>query len=211
MQQMHKSNILTSKLLSFATTASETSSMMEPIDSNAAGVISTKLYKIVSSADYNFERVQSDLVDHHQKKSEGQTPNIVIQLGEIASGWGNGAHPTTKLCLEFIAKHVQKGDKVLDYGTGSGVLSILAAKRGASHCVAVDIDEETLKAAEQNAILNNVQDILDVVHTKYVYVGEDRFPICDVTVANILPVCMYSVSLLYSSLVIPISTNMFYS
>jgi len=167
---------------------------MEPIDSNAAGVVSTKLYKIVSSADYNFERVQSDLVDH-QKKAEGQTPIII--LGEIASGWGNGAHPTTKLCLEFIANHVQKGDKVLDYGTGSGVLSILAAKRGASHCVAVDIDEETLKAAEQNAILNNVQDILDVVHTKYVYVGEDRFPICDIAVANILPVSMYP--LLYSS------------
>ena len=162
-----------------------TETMMEPVDSNAAGVVSTNLYKIVSSADYNFERVKNDLPGSSIQKTGGP---VVIQLGEITSGWGNGAHPTTRLCLEFIAENVQKGDKVLDYGTGSGVLSILAAKRGATRCVAVDIDEETLRAAEQNAILNGVQDILDVVHTKYVYVGEDRFPICDVTVANILPV-----------------------
>lgn len=158
--------------------------MMEPVDSNAAGVVSTGLYKIVSSADYNFERVKTDLSTSLTKSDDP----VVIQLGEITSGWGNGAHPTTRLCLEFISEYVQQGDKVLDYGTGSGVLSILAAKRGASRCVAVDIDEETLRAAEQNAVLNGVGDILDVVHTKYVYVGEDRFPICDITVANILPV-----------------------
>lgn len=170
-------------------------SMMEPVDSNAAGVVSTPLYKIVSSADYNFEQVKNDLNQATDRKTGGP---VVIQLGEITSGWGNGAHPTTRLCLEFIAEHVQPGDKVLDYGTGSGVLSILAAKRGATKCVAVDIDEETLRAAEQNAQLNGVGDILDVVHTKHVYMGEDRFPICDVTVANILPVRIshlaYSVS-----------------
>ena len=82
----------------------------------------------------------------------------------------------------------QKGDKVLDYGTGSGILSIAAAKLGADHCVAVDIDEDTLIAAEINGRINGVSDVLDVVHTRSVYVGEERFPISDVTVANILPV-----------------------
>lgn len=116
------------------------------------------------------------------------TANNVIRLMDVGSGWGNGAHPTTKLCLNFILKSITKGDKVLDYGTGSGILSIAAAKLGASHCVAVDIDEDTLIAAEINGRVNGVSDILDVVHTRSVYVGEDRFPISEVTVANILPV-----------------------
>jgi ribosomal protein L11 methylase PrmA len=111
-----------------------------------------------------------------------------IRLLDVGSGWGNGAHPTTRLCLDFVAKSVRNGDSFLDYGTGSGILSIAAAKLGASHCVAVDIDEDTLRAAEKNAEVNGVAEKLDVVHTKYVYIGEDRFPICDVTVANILPV-----------------------
>lgn len=116
------------------------------------------------------------------------TPDNVIRLMDVGSGWGNGAHPTTKLCLNFILKAVTKGDKVLDYGTGSGILSIAAAKLGASHCVAVDIDEDTLIAAEINGRVNGVSDVLDVVHTRSVYVGEDRFPVSEVTVANILPV-----------------------
>jgi Ribosomal protein L11 methyltransferase (PrmA) len=116
------------------------------------------------------------------------TPDNVIRLMDVGSGWGNGAHPTTKLCLNFVLKSITKGDKVLDYGTGSGILSIAAAKLGASHCVAVDIDEDTLIAAEINGRVNGVSDVIDVVHTRSVYVGEDRFPVSDVTVANILPV-----------------------
>jgi ribosomal protein L11 methyltransferase len=116
------------------------------------------------------------------------TEKNVIRLIDVGSGWGNGAHPTTKLCMDFIMRAIQKGDKLLDYGTGSGILSIAAAKLGASHCIAVDIDEDTLIAAEMNGKINGVSDILDVVHTRSVYVGEDRFPISDVTVANILPV-----------------------
>jgi ribosomal protein L11 methylase PrmA len=111
-----------------------------------------------------------------------------IYLLNVGSGWGNGAHPTTRLCLDFVARNVRKGDSFLDYGTGSGILSIAAAKLGATHCVAVDIDEDTLLAARRNAEINGVSDKLDIVHTKLVYIGEDRFPVCDVTVANILPV-----------------------
>ena len=56
--------------------------------------------------------------------------HIYIHLLTLA-----GAHPTTKLCLDFIIDHVKPGDKVLDYGTGSGILSIMAAKLGASKCI----------------------------------------------------------------------------
>ena len=119
-----------------------------------------------------------------------------IHLLDVGSGWGNGAHPTTKLCMKFILKTVSKGDKVLDYGTGSGILSIAAAKLGASHCIAVDIDEDTLIAAEINGRINGVSDVMDVVHTRSVYVGEDRFPVSEVTVANILPVSTFLHALL---------------
>ena len=118
------------------------------------------------------------------------TESTVIRLIDVGSGWGNGAHPSTKLCMNFVIKTIKRGDNFLDYGTGSGILSIAAAKLGAKHCVAVDIDEDTLIAAEMNGRINGVSEILDVVHTRSVYVGEDRFPISEVTVANILPVSL---------------------
>lgn len=134
------------------------------------------------------------------------TNKDVIRLMDVGSGWGNGAHPTTKLCLKFILQTVKKGDKVLDYGTGSGILSIAAAKLGADHCVAVDIDEDTLIAAEINGRINGVSGVLDVVHTRCVYVGEERFPISDVTVANILPVCSSELAHAFQPTVILISS-----
>ena len=99
------------------------------------------------------------------------TEKNVIRLVDVGSGWGNGAHPTTKLCVDFIIKSIKQGDKLLDYGTGSGILSIAAAKLGASHCVAVDIDEDTLIAAEANGRINGVSHVMDVVHTRSVHVG----------------------------------------
>ena len=112
----------------------------------------------------------------------------IIRLVDIKSGWGNGAHPTTKLCLDFVLSKVTNDSVFLDYGCGSGILSILAAKLGASRCVSVDIDEDSLSATRTNAALNGVaDDVLQVVHTKEVYIGEDSYQLADVTVANILP------------------------
>jgi ribosomal protein L11 methylase PrmA len=59
-----------------------------------------------------------------------------IFLSDTSSGWGNGKHPTTKLCLDFINENFKEGSSFLDYGTGSGILSILAAKMGASDVLA---------------------------------------------------------------------------
>ena len=111
-----------------------------------------------------------------------------IRLQDGASAWGNGEHPTTALCLNFLAENVKEGDKILDYGCGSAILSIFSVKAlKADSAVAVDIDEDTLRAAETNVKLNCLSDKIDVTHTRYVYVGEDRFPVADITVANILP------------------------
>jgi ribosomal protein L11 methyltransferase len=69
--------------------------------------------------------------------------------------FGTGTHPTTRMCLRWIATHSVRG-RVLDYGCGSGILAIGAAKFGASEVVAVDIDIAAVQATELNASANGV-------------------------------------------------------
>ena len=111
----------------------------------------------------------------------------IIYLYNTGSGWGNGAHPTTNLCLEFMHQNVQEGCILIDYGTGSGILSILAAKKGAKKCIAVDVDQDSIESATINTEINFVDNIVYVTHTKYIYVGVDDLPLADITVSNILP------------------------
>jgi ribosomal protein L11 methyltransferase len=70
--------------------------------------------------------------------------------------FGTGTHPTTRMCLRWIATHSVKSQRVLDYGCGSGILAIGAAKFGASQIDAVDIDEAAVTATELNAQANQV-------------------------------------------------------
>jgi ribosomal protein L11 methyltransferase len=71
--------------------------------------------------------------------------------------FGTGTHPTTRMCLRWIAGHAPAGQRVLDYGCGSGILAIGAAKFGAASVDAVDIDEAAVKSTEDNAAANGVQ------------------------------------------------------
>lgn len=70
--------------------------------------------------------------------------------------FGTGSHPTTHLCLDWLAHHVQPGQTVLDYGCGSGILAIAARKLGAGHTVGVDIDEQAVISTRYNAQVNQV-------------------------------------------------------
>lgn len=79
--------------------------------------------------------------------------NIVLDPG---MAFGTGSHPTTRLCLQWLCDHVRGGGAVLDYGTGSGILAIAAAKLGAAHVIGVDIDDAALTAAQDNARRNDV-------------------------------------------------------
>ena len=71
--------------------------------------------------------------------------------------FGTGTHPTTRMCLRWIARHGVHGQRVLDYGCGSGILAIGAAKYGASEIDAVDIDDAAVTATELNAEANHVR------------------------------------------------------
>jgi ribosomal protein L11 methyltransferase len=70
--------------------------------------------------------------------------------------FGTGTHPTTRMCLRWIARHNLQGQRVLDYGCGSGILAIGAAKFGALDIDAVDIDEAAVNATQLNALANGV-------------------------------------------------------
>jgi ribosomal protein L11 methyltransferase len=80
----------------------------------------------------------------------------VIRL-DPGLAFGTGTHPTTRMCLRWIARHAPRGQRVLDYGCGSGILAIGAAKFGASSVDAVDIDEAAVRSTEANAKANGVQ------------------------------------------------------
>ncbi|GAB2230806.1 hypothetical protein Drorol1_Dr00015100 [Drosera rotundifolia] len=82
-----------------------------------------------------------------------QATNIILNPG---LAFGTGEHATTKLCLLLLHDSIKGGEHVLDYGTGSGILSIAALKLGATLSVGVDIDPQAVTAASQNAILNNI-------------------------------------------------------
>jgi ribosomal protein L11 methyltransferase len=75
--------------------------------------------------------------------------------------FGTGEHPTTRLCLKALERHLPKGASAIDIGTGTGILAIAAIKLGAGRVLAVDIDPEVVDSAITNAAANDVQDLIE--------------------------------------------------
>lgn len=101
----------------------------------------------------------------------------VIRL-DPGLAFGTGTHPTTRMCLGWIARHTAPGSRVLDYGCGSGILAIGAAKFGAGEVVGVDIDEAAVSSTRLNAQANEVAVLAGQV--------DAVDGVFDVVVANIL-------------------------
>ena len=97
------------------------------------------------------------IVPSWHQAPDGGAVNIELDPG---MAFGTGSHPTTRLCLQWISEQAHAGLSLLDYGCGSGILGIAAAKFGASPVVGVDIDEKALEAAADNAQRNQVEMIL---------------------------------------------------
>ena len=105
------------------------------------------------------------------------TARQVIRL-DPGLAFGTGTHPTTRMCLRWIAAHAPRGQRVLDYGCGSGILAIGAALHGAQSVDAVDIDPAAVQATQANAAANAVAlnaGLPDAAHGQY-----------DTVLANIL-------------------------
>lgn len=107
---------------------------------------------------------------------------LVIEI-EPKMAFGTGEHSTTRLCLKAIEKYLKTGDRVLDLGTGSGILAIAAAKLGAAYMLALDIDQDAVSNARENIKRNRVQKIIDLkLGTLSSKISDDSF---DLIVANL--------------------------
>lgn len=102
--------------------------------------------------------------------------NIALDPG---LAFGTGSHPTTQLCLRWLESVVQDGETVLDYGCGSGILAIAAAKFGAQVVTGVDIDPAAITAARANAANN-------AVVAQFLLSDQPLTLQADIVVANIL-------------------------
>ena len=118
------------------------------------------------------------IVPSWHKPPRSDALNIVLDPG---LAFGTGAHATTRLCLLWLAESVASRDSVLDYGCGSGILAIAAAKLGAARVVGADIDPQAIVASRANAKRNGVE--AKFVAVDELPAGEAPF---DVVVANIL-------------------------
>lgn len=90
-------------------------------------------------------------------------PGDIVLTLDPGMAFGTGLHPTTQLCLQAAEMVIRPGHRVLDVGTGSGILAIAAARLGASQMLAVDTDPIAVQAAQENAALNHVQDAITVL------------------------------------------------
>ncbi len=91
------------------------------------------------------------------------TPDEVVLTLDPGMAFGTGLHPTTRMCLEQVEQRVHTGMKVLDVGTGSGILAIAAAKLGAESVYAIDNSSVAVESTLANAEMNNLQDRIQVV------------------------------------------------
>ncbi len=95
------------------------------------------------------------LIKPSWEECENNEDKIILEI-DPESSFGTGQHNTTQLCLELLEKHLNIGDRLLDLGCGSGILSIAAMLLGADSANAVDIEENAAKIAIQNATKNNI-------------------------------------------------------
>ncbi len=115
-----------------------------------------------------------------QEQHEANTVCLILDPG---LAFGTGTHPTTALCLEWLASHELAGKTVVDYGCGSGILAIAALLLGAERAYAVDIDPQAITATESNAQKNNVQDKIVCCLPEQFSLADTK---ADVVLANIL-------------------------
>lgn len=117
-----------------------------------------------------------------------QPGDVVIEL-DPGMAFGTGSHETTHMCMQLLERCLKPGLRVMDVGTGSGILAIAAAKLGAKNVLAIDIDPDAVKVAKENVALNRVESRVRVV------VGDlcksEAMP-CELAVANIVAdaICM---------------------
>jgi ribosomal protein L11 methyltransferase len=104
---------------------------------------------------------------------EARSDEIILEL-DPGMAFGTGTHATTALCLKTLEQVIRPGMDVIDVGTGSGILSIAAAKLGARQVLALDLDPIAVSSAKENVSLNQLEDKVEVVLSDLLQVLKGR-------------------------------------
>lgn len=118
------------------------------------------------------------------REYEPEEDELIIEI-DPGRAFGTGTHPTTSLCIKLMEENIHENDRVIDVGTGSGILMVAAAKLGAKEIIGTDIDPMAVEVARENLELNKVSEEIAKAYAGDLIsvVKEDKF---DVVVANIL-------------------------
>jgi len=127
-------------------------------------------------------RVSDRIIIRPTFKNYSAKDNEIVLTIDPKMSFGTGEHQTTKLILQLLEKYVHKGMKVLDVGSGTGILAIATVKLGAEKVVAVDFDEVCLENCKENCILNDVEKSVEVLNGEIDNIVEKDF---DLILANI--------------------------
>ncbi|MDG1870124.1 MAG: 50S ribosomal protein L11 methyltransferase [Candidatus Thioglobus sp.] len=133
-------------------------------------------------------------------ESQAKIPSdaIIINM-DPGLAFGTGSHQTTNLCLEYLDKNPPKNIDVIDFGCGTGILAIAAAKLGASRVLAIDNDPQAIISSKDNIINNQCERIIKTIHSK----DEIDFEGCDLLIANILTNPLIKLAPTFADLVNP--------
>lgn len=118
-------------------------------------------------------------------------PNRVQVLLDPGMAFGTGGHPTTCLCLKALEDLVKPGMVVADIGTGSGILSLAAARMGATTVLATDIDDLPRNIARENVAKNGLADVVKILDMDEFDTAAHN---CDLVVANIIAVTIVEIT-----------------
>ena len=133
-------------------------------------------------------------------ESQAELPSdaIIINM-DPGLAFGTGSHQTTSLCLEYLDNNPPKNIDVIDFGCGSGILAIAAAKLGALRVLAIDNDPQAVISSKDNIINNQCERIIKTIHSK----DEIDFEGCDLLIANILTNPLIKLAPTFADLVNP--------
>jgi ribosomal protein L11 methyltransferase len=112
---------------------------------------------------YHVTHIGQRLVIRPSWREYTPKPDEVVLTLDPGMAFGTGLHPTTRMCLEQIEQRLQPGMRVLDVGTGSGILAIAAAKLGASYVYALDNSSVAVESASASIAMNDLSDRIHVV------------------------------------------------